>query len=114
MLAELHLLVEVVVVVAVVVVVFVEMFFPPLFLPSPLPFPFREGIPLKESFSFVPFLPFLPFPFPQKAVCLAGHCPMLHNLFPLISDGSRVLIFFLSCLNDRPCNRRLEYDPFAP
>ena len=47
--------------------------FPPLFFASPFPFPFHEGIPLKESFPFIiPFLPFLPFPlplpFPQKAV----------------------------------------------
>ena len=60
MLAEPHLLVE-------VVVDMVFLCVSPLFLALAFS-PFHVGIPLKESFPFIPFLPFLPFPFPQKAV----------------------------------------------
>ena len=92
MLAEPHLLMEVV-----VDVVFLCF----LLCSWPLPFPFHEGIPLKESFPFIPFLPFLPLPLPIDL----GRKPGLDRL-PFLPWP-----FGFPFLNDRPYNRRLVYEP---
>ena len=77
--------------------------FPPLFLP--LPFPFSPS--MKAFLWKNPYLSFLSCPsclflFHRK-LCLAGRSPMRHSLFPLTSDGSRVLTVCLSFHSPSVC-----------